>query len=105
MLAELRKIGIEETKGVRRFDDADAGGALLVDDLVAEGLHPGPMHFRPEMMFGVVAVKEPDPVIEFVVTAHAPRDRFVRVAAVMPVVTIQVGEAVAKIPKAGQENN
>ncbi|MEY2503172.1 MAG: hypothetical protein QOI07_3506, partial [Verrucomicrobiota bacterium] len=38
---------------MRRLDDADAGGALLFDDLIAKGLHPRPMDFGPEMMFGV----------------------------------------------------
>ena len=103
--AELRQIGIEKTEGVRRFDDANAGGALLFDDLIAKGLHPGPMDLGPEMMFGVVTVEEPDPVVELVVAAHAPGDRLVGVAAVMPVVTIQVGEAMAEIPEAAEENN
>src|ERR1700738_3717657 len=105
ILAELRQIGIEKTESVRRLDDADAGGALLVDDLVAEGLHPGPMHLGPEMMFGVVTVKEPNPVVELVVAAHAPGDRLIGVAAVMAVVAVQVGKAMAEIPEAGQEND
>jgi hypothetical protein len=105
ILAQLRQIGIEETEGMRRFDDANARGALLIRDLVAEGLHSGPMDLWPEMMFGVVAIKEPDPVIELVVAAHAPGDRFIGIAAVMAVVTIQVGEAMAEIPKAAEENN
>src|ERR1700760_1391105 len=90
---------------MRRFDDANAGGALLVDDLIAESLHPRPMDLWPEMMFGVVTVKEPDPVIEFVVTAHAPRDRLIRIATVMAVITVQIREAMAEVPEADQENN
>ena len=97
--AELRQIGIKKTEGVRRFDDANAGGALLVGDLIAEGLHPGPMHLGPEMMFGVVTVEEPDPVVELVVTAHAPGDRFVGITAVMAIVAVQIRQAVAKIPE------
>src|SRR3954453_12610855 len=72
--AELRQIGIEKTERVRWFDDADTGSTLFFDDLIAKGLHPGPMNLRPEMMFGVVTVKEPEPIIKLLVTAHAPGD-------------------------------
>src|SRR5438105_8007303 len=104
-LAELRQIGIEKTECVRRLDDPDAGGALLFRDLIAKGLHPRPMDFRPEMMLGVVTVKEPDPVVELVVTAHAPGDRLNWVAAVVAVVAVQVRETMAEIPKADQEDD
>src|SRR5437763_5357584 len=93
--AELRQIGIEKAEGVRRFDDADAGGALLFDDLIAKNLHPSPMDLGPEMMFGVVTIKEPEPVVELVVTAHTPGDRLIGVSAIMEVVTVQIGEAMA----------
>ena len=77
---EWRQIGIEEAEGVRRFDDANPGGALLIHDLIAKRLHPRPMDFGAEMMFGVVAVEEPNPVVELVVAAHTPGDRFVGIA-------------------------
>src|SRR6266496_4670556 len=73
--------------------------ALLLDNLIAKGLHPCPMHLRPEMMLRVVAIEEPSPVVEFFVGAHAPRNRLVGVAAVMPIVTVQIRQAVAKVPK------
>ena len=103
--AELRQIGIEKTEGVRGFDDANTSGALLFNDLIAEGLHPSPMNFWPEMMFGVITVKEPKPVIKLLVTAHAPGDRFVRIRAVMEVVTVQIREAMTQVPEAREKKN
>ena len=50
-------------------------------------------------MFRVIPVVEPRPVIELVVGAHAPGNRLVWIAAVVPVVTIQIREAVAEIPE------
>ena len=82
-----------------RFDHADPGGALLFDYLIAQRLHPRPVDLRPEMMFGVVSVVKPDPVVELVIAAHAPRNRLVRISAVMPVITVQIRQAVAEIPK------
>ena len=69
---------------MRVIDDADAFLFLQIGDLAMEPFHFRPVHFRTEMMFGVVAVVEENPVIDFPVAAHAPGDRFVRVAAVMP---------------------
>ena len=57
------------------------------------------------MVLGVVAVVEEQPVVNFAVAAHAPRDRFVRVAAVMPVIAVQETEAVAEVPKWNEEKN
>jgi len=50
-------------------------------------------------MLRVIAVEEPSPVVEFFVGAHSPRNRLVGVAAVMPIVTVQIREALAKVPK------
>jgi len=94
-----RQIRIEEAEGVRWLDHADPGGTLLIDYLVTQRLHPGPMDLWPEMMLGVVTVIKPDPVIELVIAAHAPRNRLVRISAVMPVVPVQIRQAVAKVPK------
>jgi hypothetical protein len=89
---------------VRRPDDADPGSALLVDDFVAERFHPRPMDLRAKVMLGVITIIEPGPVVEFLVAADAPRDRFVRVAAVVAVIAVQVGEAMAEIPEWDKEN-
>src|SRR6185295_12225810 len=100
-----RQIGIEEAERVRRPDHADSCGTLLIDDLVAERLHPGPMDLGPEMMLSVITVIEPGPVVEFLVAADSPRDRFIRVAAVMPVVAVQVGKTMPEIIKRNQKTN
>src|SRR6266700_6578379 len=63
------------------------------------------MHLRPEMMFGMEAIVEPRPVIELAIGAHAPGNRFVGIAPVMPIVAVQIREAVAKIPKWQKETD
>ena len=85
---------------MRRLDYSDTGSALLLHDLVAERLHTGPMHFRTEMMLRVIAVKKPGPIVKFLVTAHAPGKRFVRVATIVAVVAVQVGKAMVLTPRA-----
>src|SRR6266480_190165 len=90
---------------MRRLDHADASGALLIDNLVAQSLYSGPMDLRPKMMFGVVTVIEPDPVIEFVITAHTPGNRVVGISAVMAVVAVQVRETVPEIIKGKKETD
>ena len=88
---------------MRHIDDAHSSFALLIDNLIAECLHSRPMHLWPEMMFGVVAVVEPDPIIKLLIAADAPRDRFIRISPVMPVVSVQVGKTVPEIPKGEKE--
>src|SRR6476660_9487506 len=100
-----RQIGVKKTELVRHLDNTHSSPALLLDNLIAERLHPSPMHLRPEMMFGMVAIVEPRPVIELAVGAHAPGNRLIGIAAVMPVVAIQIREAVAKIPKREKETD
>ena len=63
------------------------------------------MYFGAEMVFGVIAIVEEKPVINFSVTAYAPGDRFVRVRAVMAVVAVQITEAVAEIPEGHEIKN
>src|SRR5438105_4538818 len=52
---------LKETERVWYFNHAHPGRALLVDDLIAQGLYSRPVHLRPEMMFGVVTVTKPSP--------------------------------------------
>jgi len=78
---------------------------LQVGDALVERFHFCPMHFRAEMMFGVVTVVEKEPVVDLAVTAHAPRHRFVRIGAIMAVVTVQVAETVAEIEKWQKKEN
>jgi hypothetical protein len=84
---------------VRRLDHAHSGALLLVGDLFVELAHFRPVHLRAEVVLGVVAVVEPDPIVEPVIAAHAPGDGQVGVAAVVAVVAVQVREAVAEIIK------
>src|SRR5205823_7977757 len=81
----------------RWLDYTHPSSALLFENLVSKGLYSGPMHLWPEMMFGVVTVKEPGPVVKLAVGAHAPRNRLVRIAPVMPIVAVQIRQAVAKV--------
>src|SRR5437870_3422838 len=94
-----RQITLKKAECVWYLDYAHANGVLLLQDLIAKGLHSRPMDFRPEMMFGVVTIIEPDPVIELVITTHPPRNRLVGIAAVMPIVPVQIRQAVPKVPK------
>src|SRR2546430_13156852 len=94
-----RQIRVEKTQGVRWLDYPHPGRTLLLGNLVAKGLHSCPMNFWPEMVFGVIAVIEPGPVVQFVIGAHAPRNRLIRIAAIVAIVTVQIREAVAKVPE------
>src|SRR6476660_8037820 len=100
-----RQIRVKETERVRHLDNTHSSHALLLDDLIAKRLHPSPMHLGPEMMFGMVAIVEPCPVIELAVGAHTPCNRLIGITAVMPIVAIQIRKAVAKIPKRQKETD
>jgi hypothetical protein len=45
------------------------------------------------------SVKKPEPIVKFVVTTYPPCKRFVRVGAVMAVITVEIGKAMAKVPE------
>ena len=63
------------------------------------------MYLRAKMMLGVVAVIKPDPIVKFVVATYSPGNRFIRVPTVMPIVTIEIGKTVAKIPAGKKKTN
>src|ERR1043166_988866 len=96
---------IQKAERVRHLDNADSMLALLLDDLIAQRLHSRPMHLWPEMMFGVVPVIKPRPVIELSIGAYAPCNRHVGIAPVLPIIAVQIREAVAKIPKRQKETD
>src|SRR5207249_4575350 len=73
--------------------------------LITKRLHAGPMDFRPEVVFRMVAVIKPGPVVELVVGAHTPGERLIRITTIVPVVPVQVGKAVTKIVKRKKETN
>src|SRR5438270_11194457 len=94
-----RQVRVQKSERMGHLDHPHPCAPLLLDNLVAERLHSGPMHFGPKMMFCVIAIIEPSPVIQFAISAHAPGDRFVGITAVMPIVAVQIRQAVTKIPK------
>src|SRR5262245_30411892 len=57
------------------------------------------MHFWTEMMFGVISVVEKQPIVDFSVAAHSPRDRLIGVRPVVSVIAIQVTKTMAEIPE------
>ena len=87
------------------IDDADAFPFLQLGDLPLELFHFRPMHFRTEMMLGVVAVVEENPVINLPVATYAPRDRFVRISAIVTEISIQVAEAMAQVEEGQKEQH
>src|SRR5438874_12637282 len=87
------------------IDDADAFPFLQLGDLPLEWFHFRPMHFRTEMMLGVVAVVEENPVVTLPVATYSPRDRFVRVSAVVTEISIHVAEAVAHVGARQEEQH
>ena len=100
-----RQIRIKKAERVRYLDYPHSSRALLLDNPVTKGLHPRPMDLRPEMMFCVVPVKEPDPVIELVITAHSPRNWLVGITAVMPIIAVQIRQTVPKVIERQKETD
>ena len=64
-----------------------------------------PMHFGPEMVFGMIAVVEKQPVIDFSVAAYAPGDRFIGIRSIMPIVAVEIAKAVAEVPERQEIKN
>src|SRR6266498_3411602 len=70
-----------------------------------EFFHLCPMHFGPKMVFGMVAIVEKQPVVDFSVTAYTPGDRFIRVRSIMPIVAVEITKAVAEVPERQEIKN
>ena len=68
-------------------------------------VHLRPVHLGTEMMLGVVAVVEPEPVVELVITADTPGNRLVGIAPIMEIVAVEVGKAVAQVIKGQEEDD
>src|SRR3954470_3880050 len=81
---------IQKPERVRHLDDANSSLALLLNNLIAQRLHSRPMDLWPEVMFCVITIVKPRPVIELSVGAHSPRNWFIGVASVMPVIAVQI---------------
>jgi hypothetical protein len=61
------------------------------------------MNFWAEMVFCVVAIEKPGPILELALTAHAPSHRLVRIAAVVAVISVKVRKAMAEVIKGQQK--
>jgi len=81
------------------LDHANAFPLLQISNALAKRFHFRPMHFRAEMVLGVVTVVKKEPVINFSVATHSPRDRFVGICPVMAEISVQVTKAVAEVEK------
>src|SRR5262249_11962014 len=81
------------------LDGSNAFLFLKLFDVSMKFFHLRPMHLGPEMVLGMVAVIEKQPVIDFSVTAHSPGNRFIRICAVMPIVAVEITKAVAEVPE------
>ena len=80
-------------------EGADAFLLLQALDAAVKLFHFRPMHFWTEMVLCVITVIEEKPIIQLSVAAHAPGNWFVRVGSIMPIVAVQITEAVAKVPE------
>src|SRR2546423_9273377 len=79
------------------LDRANAFLPLEIGNTLPETFHFCPMDLGAEMVLGVVPIIEEEPIINLSVTANAPGYRFIGVAAVMPVIAVQIAEAMAEI--------
>ena len=87
---------------MRALDCADAFLFLHLFDALMKFFHLRPMHFGPEMVLGMVAVVEKQPIVDSSVAAYPPGDRFIGICTIMPIVAVEITEAVTQIPE-GQE--
>src|SRR5215470_11603236 len=81
------------------LDRAHAFLFLQVLDAPPKLFHFGPVNLWTEMVLGVIAVIKKQPVVNFSVTAYAPRNRLVRIRPIVPVIAIQVTKTMAEIPE------
>ena len=88
MLSAFWQIGIEKAEHVRALDRANAFLLLQIGNVLPKLFHLRPVHFRAEMVLGVVTVVEEQPIIDFSVAAYAPGNRFIRVRPVMTIIAV-----------------
>ena len=84
---------------MRRDYNPNTLSALRFENLLVELVHFGPVHFRPEMVFSVVAIVEPKQIVPLIVRAYAPGDRFIGIPAVMEKIAVQIRAAVSQVIK------
>src|SRR5260370_33599014 len=81
------------------LDRANAFLLLKLLDAAAKFLHCSPVNLWTKMVLGVIAVVEKQPVVDFSVAAHAPRNGLVGVRPVVSVIAIQATTTMAKVPQ------
>src|SRR5436189_750141 len=97
--APFWQIGIKKTEHMRALDCTNAFLFLQAFDALVKFFHLRPMHFRPEMLLGMIAVVEKQPVVDFSVAAYPPGNRFIGICAIMAIVAVEITEAVAQVPE------
>src|SRR5438094_10000481 len=84
---------------MRAPDCADTFLFLHLFDGLMKFFHLRPMHFGPEMVLGMVAVVEEQPIVDSSVAAYTPGDRFIGICTIMPIVAVEITKAVTQIPE------
>src|SRR5260370_41020009 len=84
----FRQIRIQKTEHMGTPNDPRSFLFLQLANLFSKFFHLCPMHFRSEMMFGVITVVEEKPVVNVAVAAHTPGNRLVGIPAGSPVIAI-----------------
>ena len=90
---------------MRALDRADAFLFLQAFDALMEFFHLCPMHFGPEMVFGMITVVEKQPVVDFSIAAYTPGNRFFGIRSIMPIVAVEITKAVAEVPERQEIKN
>ncbi len=105
MLTTFRQIRIQKAEHVGALDCTNAFLFLETFDGLVKLFHLRPMHFGPEMVLGMVSIVEKQPVVDFSVAAHPPGDRFIGICTIMPIIAVEITEAVAKVPERHEIKN
>ena len=90
---------------MRALDCTDAFLFLHLFDALMKFFHLRPMHFGPEMVLGMVAVVEKQPIVDSSVAAYTPGDRFIGICTIMPIVAVKITQAVAQVPERQEIKN
>src|SRR5437763_14896971 len=84
----FRQIVIKKSEHVSMFDDARAFPFLQFADLFSKFFHFRPVHFRSNMLYGVITAVEKEPIVDGAGPAHAPGTGLGRIRSVMAVTAI-----------------
>src|SRR4030095_8450001 len=96
---------VQKTEHMRALDCTNAFLFLHLFDGLMKFFQLRPMHFGPEMVLGMVAVVEKQPIVDSSVAAYTPGDRFIGICTIMPIVAVEITEAVAHVPERQEIKN